>query len=241
MDMNKHILLGIDTDLSPPTQYALRVVSEFLAQSSPDVRLLLLHVIPIPSDTRPVWGKTLAAPRPFPPTTEERLRAERALQCACKILQQRGIVPERIELLRCVGAPADELVRVARERQVDFIVLGSRGNSFAQRLRRVVAGSTSRRVLRLAPCPIMVTVPPGMPSPKNLVAWYKEAVTRSLSEHPGPLKVFTACDAAQVFAPPNSTVGKREVEAAARALEELAGNGVLCRHRVKGEVRYLND
>jgi hypothetical protein len=87
----------------------------------------------------------------------------------------------------------------------------------------------------------MVAVPPGMPSSKNLVTWYKEAVTRSLSEHPGTLKVFTAYDAAQVFAPPNSTVGKREVAAAARALEELADSGVLCHHRVKGELRYLND
>jgi len=31
------------------------------------------------------------------------------------------------------------------------------------------------------------------------------------------------------------------VEAAARALEELARSGLLCRHKVKGEVRYLND
>jgi len=241
MAMNKRILLGIDTDLSPPTQYALRVASEFLEQSSPAMRLLLLHVIPIPDDTRPAWGKAIAAPRPFPPSTEERLQAERALQRAHTVLQQRGIAPERIELLRCVGTPADELVRVARELQVDFIVLGSRGNSFVQRLRRVVAGSTSRRVLQLAPCPIMVAVPPRMPSPRHLVAWYKEAVTRSLEEHPGTLKVFTACDVAQSFAPPNRTVGSKEVDAATRALEELARSGVLCCHRVKGEVRYLND
>src|SRR5438270_559593 len=173
MGMNKRILLGIDTDLSPPTQHALRAASELLEQSSPDVRLLLLHVIPIPYNTRPAWGKPLAAPRLFPPTTEECLRAERALQRADTVLQQRGIAPERIELLRCMGTPADELVRVARERQVDFIVLGSRGNSFAQRLRRLLAGRTSRRVLRSAPCPIMVTVPPGMPSSRNQVAWYK--------------------------------------------------------------------
>jgi len=241
MVRNKRVLLGIDRDLSPPTQSALRAACEFLAHSSPDPRLLLLHVIPVPADTRPTWGKASAALRPFPPTREERLRAERALQRACALLQQRGIAPERIELLRCVGTPADELVRVARELQVDFIVLGSRGNSFAQRLRRLLAGSTSRRVLQLAPCPVMVAVAPRMPSPRRLMAWYKAAVTRSLSEHPGSLLVFTACEAAQRFAPPGRAVGSREVEAAARALEQLAQSGVLCCHRVKGELRYLND
>ena len=73
------------------------------------------------------------------------------------------------------------------------------------------------------------------------MAWYKAAVTRSLSEHPGSLLVFTACEAAQRFAPPGRAVGSREVEAAARALEQLAQSGVLCCHRVKGELRYLND
>src|SRR6266567_1596811 len=149
MAMNKRILLGIDTDLSPPTQHALRAASSLLARSSLDMHLLLLHVIPISCDTTPAWRKVLASPRPFPSTTEELLRAERALQEASTVLQQRGIAPEHIELLRCVGTPADELVRVAQELQVDLIVLGSRENSFARWLRRAKPGSISRRVLRL--------------------------------------------------------------------------------------------
>jgi len=140
-----------------------------------------------------------------------------------------------------VGTPADEIVRAARELQVDFIVIGSRGNSLRQRIRRVLIGSTSRRVLKLAPCPIMVAVPPRAPRPRNLGGWYKEAVTGSLSEHQGSLIAFTAFEVAQVFAPPGRTIGSKEVDAAARALEELARSGLLCCHRLKGEVRYLND
>jgi nucleotide-binding universal stress UspA family protein len=241
MAMNNRILLGIDTDLSPPTQYALRVASSLLEESSPDLCLLLLHVIPTLSDTQPTWGKSLTAPCFFPPTTMQRLQAVQALQRARTVLQQRGIAPERIKVLQRAGSPADEIIEAARELRVDFIVIGSHGASFAQRLRRVVAGSTSRRILRLAPCPIMVVVPPRMPSPGRLVAWYREAVTRSLQEQPATLKVFTACDVAQLFAPPNRKVRTREVEAAANALEELARSGVLCSHTVKGEVRYLND
>src|SRR2546427_13283771 len=104
MVMNKRILLGFDTALSPPAQHALRVASELLEESSPDVCLFLLHVIPIPYDPRPAWGKSLTAPRLFPPSIKERLQAEHALQRARTVLQQRGIAPERIELLRCVGA-----------------------------------------------------------------------------------------------------------------------------------------
>ena len=236
--MNKRILLGIDTDLSPSTQYALRITSELLEQSSPELRLVLLHVIPVPFDTTPTWGKSMEA---LPPTTQQCLQAERALRRACTAVQQQGIAPGRIESLQRVGTPADEIVRAARELQVDFIVIGSRGNFLRQRIRRVLIGSTSHRVLKLAPCPIMVAVPPRAPRPRNLVAWYKEAVTGSLSEHQGSLIAFTACEVAQVFAPPNRPIGSKEVEAAARALEELARSGLLCCHKVKGEVRYLND
>ena len=58
--MNKRILLGIDTDLSPSTQYALRIASELLEQV-PQLHLVLLHVIPTPFDTRPTWGKSMCA------------------------------------------------------------------------------------------------------------------------------------------------------------------------------------
>ena len=239
--MNKRILLGIDTELSPSTQYALRITSKLLEQSSPELRLVLLHVIPVPFDTTPTWGKSMGMFYSLPPTTQQRLQAERTLHIACTAVQQQGIAPGRIELLQHVGTPADEIVRAARELQVDFIVIGSRGNFLRQRIRRVLIGSTSRRVLKLAPCPIMVAVPPHAPRLGSLVAWYKEAVTRSLSEDPRSLIAFTACEVAQVFAPPGRTIGSKEVDAAARALEELARSGLLCCHRVKGEVRYLND
>jgi hypothetical protein len=76
---------------------------------------------------------------------------------------------------------------------------------------------------------------------RSLVAWYKAAVRRSLHEHSGSLQVFKAYDVAQLFAPSKSTIGIKEVEAATLALEQLAREGLLCCHKVKGELRYLND
>jgi len=241
MAMYRRILLGVDTSLSPPAQLALHVAGELLELSSQDVCLVLLSVIPVPYDPSFSWGKSMTSVRPFSPAPQQRLQAERVLWKARTALQQRGIAPERIEWLQRRGTPADEIVKVARELGVDRIVLGSRGNSLAQRVRRVLLGSTSRRVMRLAPCPVTLVVPPRKRRTGSMVAWYKEAITRSLHEHPGSLLVFTACDVAQAFAPPERTIGTKEVEAAARALERLASDGLLCCHKVKGELRYLND
>jgi nucleotide-binding universal stress UspA family protein len=239
--MDKRILVGIDMNFSPPTQYALRAASELLWQPTPDFRLVLLLVIPVPYDTSLAWGKSMKPSHPWPPVTQQRFQAEHALWRARMALKQWGISPERIELLQRVGTPADEIVKAARELNVSCIVIGSRGDALVQCIRRMIVGSTSRRVLRLAPCPVTLVNPPHMPQSRRLVTWYKEAVTLFLHEHPESLLVFTACDVAQKFAPPKRTVGCKEVDAAARALEQLASNGLLCCHKVKGELRYLND
>jgi nucleotide-binding universal stress UspA family protein len=241
MAMHKSILLGVDTNLSPPTQLALRVASELIELSSRDARLVLLHVIPVPSDPSFLWGGPATSVRLFPPAPQQRLQAERALWKVRKALDQWGIDPEQIEWLQRRGTPADEIVKVARELGVDRIVIGSRGNALPRKVRRVLIGSTSRRVMRLAPCPVTLVVPSSKSRTRSMVGWYKEAVTRSLHEHPGSLLIFTACEVALTFAPPERTVGVKEVEAATRALERLAGDGLLCCHKIKGELRYFND
>ena len=241
MDRNKHILLGVDANLSSPTQHALRIACELLEQSSPDVRLVVLHVIPVPYDPSFSLGMSVGTIRRFSPASQQRMQAERVLWRARTALQQRGIAPEQKVWLQRVGTPADEIVKAARELDVDCIVIGSRGNALPHKIRRMVVGSTSHRVMRLAPCPVTLVIPPGELRVRSLVNWYKEAVKRSLHERSGSLLVFTACDVAQRFAPPERTVGSTEVEAANRALEQLASDGLLCCQKVRGELRYLND
>jgi nucleotide-binding universal stress UspA family protein len=241
MDMNKRILLAIDTNFSPPAQQALRVATQFLEQSSRDARLVLLHVIPVPYDLSYSWGKSGMSYRRFSPTSQQRLQAEKILWKARATLQQEGVTPERIEWLQRTGIPADEIVKVAIELDVDIIVIGNRGNTFTQKIRRLLSGSTSQRVFRLSSCPvILVTAPPG-PRIRNLVAWYKEGIIRSLRLRPAALQIFTAYDVARLFAPSQGIVSIKEMEAATLALEQLAREGLLCCHKVKGELRYLND
>lgn len=241
MNRNKHILVGVDAALSSPTQHALLAACELLEQCSPDVHLVVLHVIPTPYDSSFSLGMPVGTMRRFPPASQQRMQAERVLLRARTAVLQWGIAPERIVWVQRVGTPADEIVKAARELDVDRIVIGSRGNTLAHKIRRMVAGSTSHHIMRLAPCSVMLVVPPGELRVRGLVNWYKEAVKRSLHECSGSLLIFTACDVAQRFAPPERVVGSTEVEAATHALEQLVSDGLLCCQKVRGELRYLND
>jgi nucleotide-binding universal stress UspA family protein len=51
-----------------------------------------------------------------------------------------------------VGEPPEEIVREARERRCDVIVMGTHGHTG---LTRVLLGSVAEGVLRHAPCPVL--------------------------------------------------------------------------------------
>jgi hypothetical protein len=173
---------------------------------------------------------------------EQRSQAEDALRQARGELEKRGIAAEQIELQVRVGFPAEEIVKAARELQAHFIVVGSRGNSPAQKLRRLIIGSISRRVLQLAPCPVMIAALPQTARPSDLVTWYQKSIMLYLQEHTNAFTVFTPQQVAQMFVPPNKkTAGRKEIAAATLALEQLASSGLFCRHHVEGELRYVND
>src|SRR5947207_4315559 len=156
MTMNKRILLGIDTNISPQTQRALHAVSAFMEQEATHLHAVLLTVISVPSMTSPSLGMYVGHLLPMAITSEQRSQAENALHKVRSELQKGGMAPEQIEALIRVGLPADEIVKVAKELNVTFIVIGSRGNALREKIRRFLVGSISRRVLQLAPCPVMI-------------------------------------------------------------------------------------
>ncbi len=54
------------------------------------------------------------------------------------------------------GAPFVEIVRYAREKDIDLIVIGTHGRSG---LKHVLLGSVAERVVRKAPCPVLTVRP----------------------------------------------------------------------------------
>jgi universal stress protein A len=61
-----------------------------------------------------------------------------------------------VEELIVHGEAASEIVRVAKERSIDLIVVSSHGRTG---LGRILFGSTAEAIVRHAPCPVLVVKP----------------------------------------------------------------------------------
>ena len=68
-------------------------------------------------------------------------------------------VPEEIraeincEASVCLGIPFDEIVKVAKDKNIDLIVMGTHGRTG---ISHVMLGSIAEKVMREAPCPVMI-------------------------------------------------------------------------------------
>ncbi len=60
-----------------------------------------------------------------------------------------------IELILDVGLPSERIVTISKEREVDIIVMGSRGAT-GSAARRLGMGSSTERVIRRARCAVLV-------------------------------------------------------------------------------------
>ena len=243
--MEKHLLLGVDEDFSPSTQWALRTVSQLFEQSRGELHLLLLTVIPLPYDPTPTLMKArgIGQIRPLAPTRKQYLQAQEVLGRASAFLHLYSpeLDPRLIELMQRFGEPAHEVLKAAREQETDCIVLGSRGNSSIQNLRRLFAGSTSSEIMRLAPCPVMLVTPPQHYRFPNLAIWYERAITYYLHEQLDGLVMFTPERVTHMFVPlSHRSTQHKKLTAAAQALEHLAHCGQLSCHMIEGERQYVN-
>jgi len=68
---------------------------------------------------------------------------------------------ELVEPLVAMGTPHVEIVRLAEEHDVDLIVIATHGRGF---ISHAILGSTAERVLRRAPCPVLVVRDPAVGS-----------------------------------------------------------------------------
>jgi len=138
--MADRVLVPIDG--SPHSRRAL----EFAVEEWPDATFLLLSVVD-PVDARSTRGF-------FPTENEEWVREAKA-DARELIDDYRSSVPEgthtdaRVE----VGRPAQTIVEVAEEGDVDHVVMGSHGRKGVQ---RVLLGSVTESVARNAPVPVTI-------------------------------------------------------------------------------------
>ncbi|MGZ5544897.1 MAG: universal stress protein [Limisphaerales bacterium] len=134
----KSILVPID--FSAPSEAALddavRVANRFAS------KITLVHVVP----SVEAKGRRfrLALQRVG---DEHKLRFKR-------LMQEKGIGPEQVEhSLVLQGQPFNQITALARSMKTDLIVIATHGYS---RIKRFILGSTTERVVRHAPCPVLV-------------------------------------------------------------------------------------
>lgn len=113
-------------------------------------KIELLHVYHVPAYVQPnvlVWAAV--GPRPLWELAEEQAKAEVERFMAGLSAEDRSQITVTLE----VGDAATSIADRARSKAADLVVMGTHGRTGA---RRVVLGSVAERVVRLAPCPVLV-------------------------------------------------------------------------------------
>jgi universal stress protein A len=131
----------VPTDFSTYAEHALQ---EAVAIATRDkAHVLLLHVLPVITFT---WADEWSLARP---QFEEKLHSDAEQQLQTVAAQH--VVP--IETLVLWGAPATMICDVAKIRSCDLIVMSTHGRTG---LAHVFIGSVAERVVRYAPCAVLI-------------------------------------------------------------------------------------
>jgi nucleotide-binding universal stress UspA family protein len=137
-----HTIL-VPMDFSPEAHKALELAGE-LAKSAGPAHLILLHAYFLP-----VEMEALAAEQNLPILELCSNEASKELEQILEGLQDAGISSEFIVSR---GYPEQVIAELAQDKDVDLIVMGTRGRTG---LAHVALGSIAERVVRDAPCPIL--------------------------------------------------------------------------------------
>ncbi len=139
METYQHILVPVE--FTPDNEPVIERAGEIAALN--DARLSLIHVV------EPV-GMAYAGEVPFPEDFDvERYAGEQAELQMEQLRQRLGLPESACHVV--TGSPKHEIVRLAKERGADLIVLGSHGRHGLQ----LLLGSTANGVLHLAECDVL--------------------------------------------------------------------------------------
>jgi nucleotide-binding universal stress UspA family protein len=145
----QHVLVPVDfsADADHAVEYAIGLASILGA------RVTLLHVMQSP----PWGGVDLDATFPHAYSTFiQHLEAEvtHNMEAYVKRVTAAGLVGDMAVVH---GVPFQTIVETARLQQVDLIVMGTHGRTG---LHHVLLGSVAEKVVRLAPCPVLIARQP---------------------------------------------------------------------------------
>lgn len=94
------------------------------------------------------------------------------------VAKDHGLRSQRVRLHARAGRPYEEICRLARELDIDLIMTATRGRTG---LKHLALGSTAERVVRHAPCPVLVMHGPGRAASRFTPALRKILVATDFS------------------------------------------------------------
>lgn len=133
------------TDFSECSQQALKYAVSFAREY--EAKLVLVHVV-----NEQVLSEGLSLARVAAPEAlgqEMAAEAARQLKTLLPADERKGL---DLEMLILHGMPFLEIIRYAKDHDVDLIVIGSTGRSG---LEQIIFGSTADKIVRKAPCPVL--------------------------------------------------------------------------------------
>lgn len=138
-----HIL--VPTDFSDFADQALEYATQ-LAKAF-QARLTVLHVIQL----APMAMGDIGAASVVPYLEAVETEVQKQMQAILNQLQQAGL---QGETAISQGVPVQIIVETAKNQGIDLIVMGTHGRTG---ITHALIGSVADRVMRLAPCPVLVT------------------------------------------------------------------------------------
>lgn len=136
----RNILVAVD--FSPSSKHAMETAASLAAES--DASLTVAHVWQVP---------VLGAELPVPSQYLEEIRASIETQLAEWTQEAQRIAGKPVSSVLALGVPWDELVRLLRRDRYDLAVISTHGRTG---LKHVLLGSVAEKVVRHAPCAVLV-------------------------------------------------------------------------------------
>ena len=138
--MFNHILLGVDGSVH--ALHATKTAADLARNMQSNILRIVVAFDPVPS--------YLGEPNLQTAISARMKEADTILKNA---LEAVGEIPGEVHTEILVGSPAEAILDVANTRKVDLIVMGSRGFG---RLKGLLIGSQSQKVVQHAPCPVLI-------------------------------------------------------------------------------------
>ena len=146
----QHFLVPLDfsEDANQALDYAIDLANKLGG------RLTLLHVM----QSLPIGGTDIGVVLPYTSIQELEADITRRMEAHLERVTAAGLEGEIVVVH---GIPFHEIIETARTRQVDLIIMGTHGRTG---LHHVLLGSVAEKVVRLAPCSVLVArIPTAVP------------------------------------------------------------------------------